>query len=176
MNTGKTLFAQVMDFLPWKTFQRIADRYEADRRVRTLSCVEQFRVMAFAQLCYRESLRDIEACLTAQASKLYHMGISQRVARSTLADANERRDWHIYADFAQRLIARARTLYAGDSFGVDLNHTVYALDATTIDLCLSVFHYIHEMAPRPGTYLTESEMNTYVGLRARHHLMVIMKK
>ena len=139
MNTGKTLFAQVMDFLPWKTFQRIADRYEADRRVRTLSCVEQFRVMAFAQLCYRESLRDIEACLTAQASKLYHMGISQRVARSTLADANERRDWRIYADFAQRLIARARTLYAGDSFGVDLNHTVYALDATTIDLCLSVF-------------------------------------
>src|SRR5271167_195575 len=139
MNTGKTLFAQVMDFLPWKTFQRIADRYEADRRVRTLSCVDQFRVMAFAQLCYRESLRDIEVCLAAQASKLYHMGISQRVARSTLADANERRDWRIYADFAQRLIARARTLYAGDSFGVDLNHTVYALDATTIDLCLSVF-------------------------------------
>lgn len=139
MNTGKTLFAQVMDFLPWKTFQRIADRYEADRRVRTLSCVEQFRVMAFAQLCYRESLRDIEACLMAQTSKLYHMGISQAVARSTLADANERRDWRIYAEFAQRLIARARTLYAADSFGVDLNHTVYALDATTIDLCLSMF-------------------------------------
>ena len=139
MNTGKTLFAQVMDFLPWKTFQRIADRYEADHRVRTLSCVEQFRVMAFAQLCYRESLRDIEACLMAQTSKLYHMGISQAVARSTLADANERRDWRIYAEFAQRLIARARTLYAADSFGVDLNHTVYALDATTIDLCLSMF-------------------------------------
>jgi hypothetical protein len=139
MNTGKTLFAQVMDFLPWKTFQRIADRYETDHRVRTLSCVEQFRVMAFAQLCYRESLRDIEVCLAAQTSKLYHMGFSQRVARSTLADANERRDWRIYAEFAQRLIARARTLYAADSFGVELNHTVYALDATTIDLCLSVF-------------------------------------
>jgi hypothetical protein len=139
MNTGKTLFAQVMDFLPWKTFQRIADRYETDHRVRTLSCVEQFRVKAFAQLCYRESLRDIEVCLAAQTSKLYHMGFSQRVARSTLADANERRDWRIYAEFAQRLIARARTLYAADSFGVELNHTVYALDATTIDLCLSVF-------------------------------------
>jgi hypothetical protein len=150
MNTGKTLFAQVMDFLPWKTFQRIADRYEADRRVRTLTCVEQFRVMAFAQLCYRESLRDIEACLTAQAGKLYHMGISQRAARSTLADANERRDWRIYADFAQRLIARARTLYAGDSFGVDLNHTVYALDATTIDLCLSVLRIPLKMTGDSG--------------------------
>ncbi len=100
---------------------------------------KQFRAMAFSQLTYRESLRDIEACLSAQASKLYHMGLTQPVARSTLADANERRDWRIYAEFAQRLIVRARALYAADSFGVELAHTVYALDATTIDLCLSVF-------------------------------------
>ena len=139
MNLGKTLFAQVMDFLPWKTFHRIAQRHNADHRMRTMSCVEQFRVMAFAQLTYRESLRDIEACLSAQASKLYHMGLAQPVARSTLADANERRDWRIYAEFAQRLIVRARALYAADSFGVELEHTVYALDATTIDLCLSMF-------------------------------------
>src|SRR3979490_3293604 len=119
MHTGMTLFTQLMDFLPWTRFARIVERYGGDRYVKSLRCAEHFRVMAFAQLCYRESLRDIEACLTAQASKLYHMGISQRVARSTLADANERRDWRIYADFAQRLIARARTLYAGDSFGVD---------------------------------------------------------
>lgn len=139
MNLGKSLFAQVMDFLPWKTFQRIADRYGADHRVRTLPSSEHFRVMAFAQLTYRESLRDIETCLAAQASKLYHMGIRQPVARATLADANERRDWRLYAEFAQRLIARARALYASESFGVDLDHTVYALDATTIDLCLSMF-------------------------------------
>lgn len=139
MNLGKTLFAQVMDFLPWKTFHRMATRYEADRRVRTLSSAEQFRVMAFAQLTYRESLRDIETCLSAQTAKLYHMGFSQAVARSTLADANERRDWRLYAEFAQHLISRARKLYAQDSFGAELDHTVYALDATTIDLCLSVF-------------------------------------
>jgi IS4 transposase len=143
MNLGKTLFAQVMDFIPWKTFHRIADRYSADHRVRTLTCADQFRIMAFAQLTYRESLRDIEACLAAQASKLYHMGIGRAVARSTLADANERRDWRIYADFAQRLIRRARTLYASDSFGVELEHTVYALDTTTIDLCLTTFPWAH---------------------------------
>lgn len=139
MNVGKTLFAQIMDFLPWKTFHRIVARYGGDHRVRTLACAEQFRVMAFAQFTYRESLRDIEVCLAAQASKLYHMGIRSAVARSTLADANEARDWRIYAEFAQVLIAQARKLYAGDSFGVDLANTVYALDATTIDLCLSVF-------------------------------------
>ena len=139
MNLGKTLFAQVMDFLPWKTFHRMAARYDADRRVRALSSAEQFRVMAFAQLTYRESLRDIETCMSAQAAKLYHMGFSQPVARSTLADANERRDWRLYAEFAQHLISRARKLYAQDSFGLELDHTVYALDATTIDLCLSVF-------------------------------------
>jgi hypothetical protein len=139
MHTGKTLFAQLMDFLPWTTFTRIVTRYHGDHRVRTLSCTEQFRCMAFAQLTYRESLRDIEVCLSAQAAKLYHMGFRKPVSRSTLADANERRDWRIYADFAQRLIAQARKLYAADSFGVDLSNTVYALDATTIDLCLSMF-------------------------------------
>ena len=139
MNNGKTLFSQVMDFLPWKTFHRIVARYGGNLRVRTLTCAEQFRCMAFAQLTYRESLRDIESCLSAQAAKLYHMGFRQPVSRSTLADANERRDWRIYADFAQRLIPRARELYAADSFGVDLSNTVYALDATTIDLCLSMF-------------------------------------
>jgi hypothetical protein len=139
MHIGKTLFAQVMDFLPWKTFHRIVTRYQGNHRVRTLSCAEQFRCMAFAQLTYRESLRDIEVCLSAQAAKLYHMGFRQPVSRSTLADANERRDWRIYADFAQRLITQARKLYAADSFGVELSNTVYALDATTIDLCLSVF-------------------------------------
>jgi len=139
MHTGKTLFAQVMDFLPWTTFTRIVTRYRGDHRIRTLSCAEQFRCMAFAQLTYRESLRDIEACLTAQSAKLYHMGFRKPVSRSTLADANERRDWRIYADFAQRLITQARKLYAADTFGVDLSNTVYALDATTIDLCLSVF-------------------------------------
>jgi hypothetical protein len=139
MHTGKTLFAQLMDFLPWTTFTRIVTRYHGDHRVRTLSCTEQFRCMAFAQLTYRESLRDIEVCLSAQAGKLYHMGLRKPVSRSTLADANERRDWRIYADFAQRLITQARKLYATDSFGVELSNTVYALDATTIDLCLSVF-------------------------------------
>jgi hypothetical protein len=139
MYLGKTLFAQVMEFLPWKTFHRIVDRYAGDHRIRTLSCAEQFRIMAFAQLTYRESLRDIEACLAAQAGKLYHMGIGGAVARSTLADANEVRDWRIYFEFAQRLIVKARALYVGEDFGVELANTVYALDATTIDLCLSMF-------------------------------------
>jgi hypothetical protein len=125
MNLGKTLFAQVMGFLPWKTFHRMATRHEADRRVRTLSSAEQCRVMVFAQLTYRESLRGIETCLSAQAAKLYHMGLSQPMARSTLADANERRNWRLYAELAPHLIARARKLYAQDSFGVELDHTVY---------------------------------------------------
>jgi hypothetical protein len=143
MYTGKTLFAQLMDFLPWTTFNRIVIRYSGDHRVRTLTCTEQFRILAFAQLTYRESLRDIEVCLAAQAGKLYHMGLRQPVARTTLADANEARDWRIYAEFAQRLIAQARTLYLAESFGVDLTNTVYALDSTTIDLCLSVFPWAH---------------------------------
>ncbi|OAI10475.1 transposase [Methylomonas koyamae] len=139
MYVGKTLFAQIMDFLPWKTFHRIVTRYHGDHRVRTLSCAEQFRILAFAQLTYRESLRDIEACLSAQTHKLYHMGIREPVSRSTLADANANRDWRIYAEFAHRLINQARKLYANEDLGLDLTNTVYALDSTTIDLCLSVF-------------------------------------
>ncbi len=139
MYVGKTLFTQVMEFLPWKTFHRIVARYGGDHRVRTLTCAEQLRCMVFAQLTYRESLRDIEACLSAQAAKLYHMGFRQPVSRSTLADANESRDWRLYAELAQRLIQQARTLYAGEDLGLELSNTVYALDATTIDLCLSVF-------------------------------------
>jgi hypothetical protein len=128
-----------MDYVPWTTFNRIVTRYNGNYRVRSLSCADQFRVLAFAQLTYRESLRDIEACLAAQSAKLYHLGIRSTVKRSTLADANERRDWCIYADLAQRLIAQARKLYVNEPFGVDLGDTVYALDTTTIDLCLSVF-------------------------------------
>jgi len=140
MNTGKTL---LMDFQPWTTFARYVARYGGDKGVRTLTCAEQFRAMAFAQLTYRESLRDIEVCLTAQEAKLYHMGFREPIRRSTLADANESRDWRIYADFAQRLIAQARALYAGEDLGLELSNTVYALDSTTIDLCLSVFPWAH---------------------------------
>jgi len=143
MYTGKTLFAQLMDFVPWTTFAKIVARYSGDHRVRTLSCGEQHRAMAFAQLTYRESLRDIETCLSVQASKLYHLGFREAVRRSTLADANETRDWRIHAALAQRLIAQARKLYAGESLGLDLTNTVYALDSTTIDLCLSVFPWAH---------------------------------
>jgi len=143
MNTGKTLFAQIMDFLPWKTFHRIVARHGGDKGVRSLTCAEQFRAMAFAQLTYRESLRDIEACLLAQAAKLYHMGFREPVARSTLADANESRDWRIWESFAGRLITQARELYLSEDLGLDLSNTVYALDSTTIDLCLSMFPWAH---------------------------------
>ena len=139
MNTGKTLFAQIMEFVPWTSFARIVVRYGGDSRVRSLSCPEQFRAMAFAQLTYRESLRDIETCLLANQTRLYSMGFRAPVKRSTLADANEGRDWRIWEGLAALLIRRARKLYCDDSFGVDLDNTVYALDATTIDLCLSLF-------------------------------------
>ena len=139
MNIGKTLFAQLMDFLPWSTFTRIVERHGGDRYVKSLTCADQFRVMAFAQLTYRESLRDIEVCLSAQSAKLYHMGFRHEIKRSTLADANEARDWRMHAEFAHRLIEQARKLYAGDSFGIELENTAYALDSTTIDLCLSLF-------------------------------------
>jgi len=139
MNFGKTLFAQIMEFVPWTSFARIVARYGGDSRVRSLACTEQFRAMAFAQLTYRESLRDIETCLLANQTKLYGMGFRSPVKRSTLADANEGRDWRIWEDLAALLIRRARKLYCNDSFGVDLDNTVYALDATTIDLCLSLF-------------------------------------
>src|ERR1700723_111895 len=139
MNTGKTLFAQIMDFLPWSTFDRIVARYDGNRGVRKLPCTAHYQIMAFAQLTYRESLRDIEACLSAQTAKLYHMGLREPVRRSTLADANESRDWRIYAEFAQRMIGQARRLYSDESLDVELANTVYALDSTTIDLCLSMF-------------------------------------
>lgn len=139
MNLGKLVFAQITQHLPLVTFRRCVARYGADHKVKTFSCLNQYLCMAFAQLTYRDSLRDIKACLRAQATKLYHMGITSRISRSTLADANEARDWRVYADFAQSLIAIARRLYAKEPFGVDLKDTVYALDASTIDLCLSVF-------------------------------------
>jgi hypothetical protein len=139
MNLGKTMFAQIMEFVPWTSFTRIVERYGGDSGVRSLSCTEQFRAMAFAQLTYRESLRDIEICLLANQTKLYGMGFRAPVRRSTLADANEGRDWHIWEDLAALLIRRARKLYCNESFGVELDSAVYALDATTIDLCLSLF-------------------------------------
>jgi hypothetical protein len=139
VNHGKTVFSQVMDFLPKKIFRQCVDRYQGNYKVRYFSSFDQFLCMAFAQLTYRESLRDIECCLRAFQKKLYHMGIRGKVSRSTLADANENRDWRIYSDFAQVLIHHARQLYINDDFGLQLQETVYALDATIIDLCLSVF-------------------------------------
>ena len=141
MNVGKTLFAQVMEYVPWKTFGRIIERHSGDAGVRTLDCADLFRVMAFSQLTWRESLRDIEVCLQANRAKLFHMGFSHAPARSTLSDALNDRDWRIYHDLAMRLILRARELYAKEPLGIDLDATVYALDATTIDLCLSLFDW-----------------------------------
>ena len=139
MNLGKTLFAQIMEFVPWTSFARIVAHYGGNSGVRSLNCTEQFRAMFFAQMTYRESLRDIEICLLANQKKLYGRGFRSPVKRSTLADANEGRDWHIWEDLAIVLIRRARKLYCNESFGVDLANTIYALDATTIDLCLSLF-------------------------------------
>jgi len=141
MYTGKLIFSQVTDHLPMHTFRRCVQRYRGNHKIKRFTCLDQYLCMAFAQLTYRESLRDIEACLRAQQSKLYHMGISSNVSRNTLANANKVRDWRIYADFAQSLIHTARQLYIDEAFGVELDHTVYALDATTIDLCLSVFSW-----------------------------------
>src|SRR5271166_2149540 len=149
-----------MDFLPWSTFTRIVARYGGDQRVRTLSCGEHYRAMAFAQLTYRESLRDIETCLSVQASKLYSMGIRDPVRRSTLADANEARDWRIYAELAQRLITQARRLYVNEDLGLDLANTVYALDSTTIDLCLAVFPWAHFRTTKAAV-----KMHTLLDLR-----------
>ena len=160
MYAGKTLFAQLMEFLPWTTFARIVARYGGDSGVRTLSCAEHFRAMAFAQLTYRESLRDIEACLSAQTAKLYHMGFREPIRRSTLAEANEARDWRIYAEFAQRLIAQARRLYASETLGADLINSVYALDSTTIDLCMSVFPWAHFRSTKSAV-----KMHTLLDLR-----------
>ena len=141
MNVGKTLFAQIMEFVPWTSFARIVQRYDGNAGVRTLTCAEQLRAMAFAQLTWRESLRDIEASLAANASKLYAMGFRSPVKRSTLADANESRDWRIWSDLAAVLIRRARKLYASDALDVGLDNTVYALDSSTVDLCLSLFDW-----------------------------------
>jgi hypothetical protein len=160
MNAGKTLFSQLMDCLPWSTFARIVARYHGDHSVQTFPCTEQYRAMAFAQLTFRESLRDIEACLSAQPAKLLHMGFRGPVRRSTLADANEVRDWRIYAEFAQRLIGQARRLYAGDSLLGDLDNTVYALDSTTIDLCLSLFPWAHFRTTKAAV-----KMHTLLDLR-----------
>jgi len=141
MNVGKTLFAQVMEFVPWKTFGRIVERHKGDLGVRTLSCADLFRIMAFSQLTWRESLRDIEVCLAANQAKLFHMGIAGPPARSTLADALNLRDWRIYHALAMRLISRARALYAQEPAVLGLDASVYALDSTTIDLCLSLFDW-----------------------------------
>jgi hypothetical protein len=162
MNLGKTLFAQDMDFLPWKTFHRIVARRGGDKGVRPLTCVEPYRAMAFAQLTYRESLRDLEACLVAQAAKLYHMGLREPVARSTLADADELRNWRIGADFAGRLITQARVLYAREDVGLDLSNTVYALDSTTIDLCLGLFPWASFHATKAVV-----KMHTLLDLKGR---------
>ncbi len=139
MNQGRTIFSQLIEYLPYKEFSRCVYRYGGERYVKSFSCMDQFLCMAFAQLTYRESLRDIECCLRAHPSKLYHMGLRGHVSRSTLAHANENRDWRIWADFAQTLIRTARELYANDSFGVELDQTAYAFDSTTSDLCLSLF-------------------------------------
>jgi hypothetical protein len=157
MNQGRTVFAQLISFLPDREFRRCVSRYDGDSHLRGFSCWDQYLAMAFAQLTYRESLRDIEACLRAMGTKLYHMGFQGKVARSTLADANEARDWRIFADFAQVLIRTARPLYAADPIGVDLDNSLYALDSTTIDLCLSLFPWAkfrkHKAAVKMHTLL-----------------------
>src|ERR1700745_3927557 len=157
MNSGRTVFSQLIEFLPHQEFQKCVARYGGSRYLKNLSCWDQYLAMAFAQLTYRESLRDIEACLRSVGGKLYHMGFRGKVARSTLADANESRDWRIYADFAQVLIAIARPLYAHDPIGVELQESLYALDSTTIDLCISLFPWAkfrqHKAAVKVHTLL-----------------------
>ena len=153
MNTGKLVFAQVMDFLPLHEFRKCVKRYQGNYKVKDFSCLDQFLCMAFAQLTYRSSLRDIETCLRSMKNKLYHMGIRSQVSRNTLSNANNMRDWRIYADFAQVLIHSARDLYINEDFGVDLKNTVYALDASTIDLCLSVFPWARFRKTKAGIKL-----------------------
>ncbi len=160
MPIGKLVFAQLMDFLPLHTFRRCVARYPSSYPTKTFSHLDQYLCMAFAQLTFRESLRDIEVCLRAQDSKLYHLGIRGHVARSNLADANEKRDWRIYRDFANALIVEARRLYTGEAFGVDLENTVYALDTTTIDLSLKVFPWAHFRTAKAAV-----KMHTQIDLR-----------
>lgn len=160
MNTSKTVFSQIMDFLPWRTFRRRVESYKGNYRIKNFTCTDQFLCMAFAQLTFRESLRDIEACLRSLKNKLYHIGIRGKVSRSTLADANNTRDWRIYADFAQVLIHKARDLYLDDDFGVELDNTVYALDSTTIELGLSLFPWAQYSPTQAGV-----RMHTLLDLR-----------
>jgi len=169
MNTGRTVFAELIAHLSHIEFQKCVSRYDGDHHHRKLSCSDQYLAMAFAQFTYRESLRDIEACLESMSGKLYHMGFRSRIARSTLADANETHDWRIFADFAQHLIATARPLYAGDPIGVDLDASLYALDSTTIDLCLSLFPWArfrrHKAAVKMHTLLDlRGNIPTFIGI------------
>jgi len=161
MNTDRIIFSQIMDFVPKHQFNQCVRRYRGNYRLRTFSCFDQFLCMAFAQLTFKESLRDIETCLRAMEPKLYHAGFRGRIAKSTLADANEKRSWQIYADFAQILIAKARTLYSNDSFGIDLKNAAYALDSTTIDLCLTLFPWAqfrkHKSAVKVHTLLDQRQ-------------------
>jgi hypothetical protein len=160
MYTDSLVFSQVMDHLPMHTFRRCVQRYQGNHKIKSFSCLDQYRCMAFAQITYRESLRDIEACLRAQQHKLYHMGIRGGMSRNTLSNANKSRDWRVYADFAQALIHTARELYLNEEFGVDLDNTVYALDASTIDLCLSVFPWAHFRSTKAAV-----KLHTLIDLR-----------
>jgi uncharacterized protein DUF4372/DDE family transposase len=169
MNAGKSIFSQLMDFLPAPEFRQCVERYRGDYKLKSFSCWDQFLCMAFAQLTYRESLRDIEACLRAQQSKLYHMGIRGRVSRNTLANANSVRDWRIYSDFAHLLIKQARELYRHDDFSLALQQTVYALDATTIDLCLSLFPWA-KFRKRKGAV----KLHTLLDLRGNIPTVIII--
>jgi len=169
MNSGKTIFAQLMDFMPAYEFRKCVARYNGNRKVISFSCWDQYLCMAFAQLTYRESLRDIQACLRATQSRLYHLGIRGQVSRNTLANANQNRNWRIYADFAQVLIAKARKLYAADSFGIDLEQAAYALDSTTIELCLALFPWA-EFRKRKGAV----KLHTLLDLRGNIPSVIIV--
>lgn len=166
MNIGKTVFSQVMDFLPIYEFRKCIARYNGDYQKKSFSCHDQYLCMAFAQLTYRESLRDIEVCLRSRREKLYHLGIRGKISKSTLADANEKRDWRIYADFCAILIREARRLYAGDDFDVELAHTAYALDSTTIDLCLSLFPWAAFRKSKAAV-----KMHTLIDLRREYPII-----
>src|SRR5579863_10048236 len=180
MNSGRTMFAQVMDFLPLAEFRRCVDRYRGDYKVQSFSCLDQFLCLAFAQLTGRESLRDIETCLRSQRAKLYHMGFRGRISRNTLAHANETRHWRIFADFARGLIAQARRMYRDEPFAVELDQTVYALDSTTVDLCLSMFPWAqfrrHKSAVKVHTLLDlrgSIPTNVYVTSGAVHDVRIL---
>ena len=169
MNSGKSIFAQLMDFIPAYEFRKCVERYNGNYKIITFSCWDQYLCMAFAQLTYRESLRDIQACLRATQFRLYHLGIRGNVSRNTLAHANQMRDWRIYADFAQVLITKARRLYAADSFGIELDQTVYALDSTIIDLCLALFPWA-EFRKRKGAV----KLHTLLDLRGNIPSVIII--